>query len=222
MFCFVLLLFLFFETKFLCIVITMAILDNIVDYKICLTVSWVLGLKVCATMPSSQPNFNNYCLCQGLYSCTKHYDQEASWGRKGFIQLIFPHCCWSPKQVRTGTQAGHKARADGEAIERCYLLVCFCGLLNVLSYRTQDYQPRDGTTHNGLSHPWSLIEKMPYSWISWMHFLKGGSFLCDNSSLSQVDTQKQSVQLSKSMLGNCFFCKMKWIAIHALIWWLQK
>jgi hypothetical protein len=25
-----------------------------------------------------------------------------------------------------------------------------CGLLSLLSYRTQDYQPRDGTTHNGL------------------------------------------------------------------------
>ena len=27
------------------------------------------------------------------------------------------------------------------------------GLLSLLSYRTQDYQPRDGTTHNGPSHP---------------------------------------------------------------------
>jgi hypothetical protein len=25
------------------------------------------------------------------------------------------------------------------------------GLLSLLSYRTQDYQPRDGTTHKGLS-----------------------------------------------------------------------
>ena len=68
------------------------------------------------------------------------------------------------------------------------------GLLSLLSYRTQEYQPTDGTAHNGPSHPWSLIEKMPYSWISWRHFLKGGSFLCDNSSLSQVDTQNQLVQ----------------------------
>jgi hypothetical protein len=37
----------------------------------------------------------------------------------------------------------------------------------------------------------SLIEKMPYSWVSWRHFLKGGSFLCDNSSLCQVDTQDE-------------------------------
>jgi hypothetical protein len=36
-----------------------------------------------------------------------------------------------------------------------YWLV-FPGLLSVLSYRTQDYQPRDGTTHNGLG-PSSLI-----------------------------------------------------------------
>jgi hypothetical protein len=41
----------------------------------------------------------------------------------------------------------------------------------------------------------SLIEKMPYRWISWRHFLKGGSFLCDNSSLCQVDTQNQPVHL---------------------------
>jgi hypothetical protein len=27
------------------------------------------------------------------------------------------------------------------------------GLLSLLSYRTQNYQPRDGTTHNGLSGP---------------------------------------------------------------------
>ena len=27
------------------------------------------------------------------------------------------------------------------------------GLLNLLSYRTQDHQPRDGTTHNGLDPP---------------------------------------------------------------------
>jgi hypothetical protein len=27
------------------------------------------------------------------------------------------------------------------------------GLLSLLSYRTQDYQPRDGTNHNEPSHP---------------------------------------------------------------------
>jgi hypothetical protein len=35
---------------------------------------------------------------------------------------------------------------------------------------------------------------MPYSWISRSHFLNWSSFLCDNSSLCQVDTQNQPVQ----------------------------
>ena len=36
------------------------------------------------------------------------------------------------------------------------------GLLSLLSYRTQDHQPRDGTTHSGLGLPHqSLIKKMP-------------------------------------------------------------
>lgn len=44
----------------------------------------------------------------------------------------------------------------------------------------------------GCSLPyWSFTEKMPHSWISWKHFLNGGSFLPDDSSLHQVDTQSQ-------------------------------
>jgi hypothetical protein len=46
------------------------------------------------------------------------------------------------------------------------------GFLSLLSYRIQDHQARDGTTHNGLVTPFNnLIEKMSYSWISWRHFL---------------------------------------------------
>jgi hypothetical protein len=61
-------------------------------------------------------------------------------GRKGFIQLILPNCCSSPKEVRTGTQAGQEPGADTEAMKGCFLLACLA---------CQDYQPRDGTTHNG-------------------------------------------------------------------------
>jgi hypothetical protein len=57
------------------------------------------------------------------------------------------------KEVRTGTQAVQEAGADAEAIERCYLLACFPWLVRLLSYRTQDHQPRDGTTYNWPSHP---------------------------------------------------------------------
>ena len=106
---------------------------------------------------------------------------QTSWprsklGRKGFIQLTHPYCCSSLKEVSTGNQADQKAGADAEAIEGWSLLAYFPGLLSLLSYRTQDYQPRDGPTHNGPFPPWSLIEKMPYNWISWRHFLNWSSF----------------------------------------------
>jgi hypothetical protein len=47
---------------------------------------------------------------------------------KGFIQLTLPHCCSSPKEVRTETQAGQEAGADAEAMEECYLVACFSWL----------------------------------------------------------------------------------------------
>ena len=53
--------------------------------------------------------------------CTRHHDQEASWGGK----VTLPHCCSSPKEVRRGTHTGQEAEADAEAMERCYLLACF-------------------------------------------------------------------------------------------------
>jgi len=54
-------------------------------------------------------------------------------GRKGFIQLTLPHCCSSPKEVRTGTQAGQEAGTGAEAMEGCFLLAF------LLSNRTQHY-----------------------------------------------------------------------------------
>jgi hypothetical protein len=70
------------------------------------------------------------------------------------------------------------------------------GLLNLLSYRTQDHQPRNGPTRKMgwvfSSNHW--IEKMPHSWISWGYFLNWGSFLSGDSCLCQVDTQRQPGQ----------------------------
>jgi hypothetical protein len=55
---------------------------------------------------------------------------QTSWprsklGRKGFIRLTLPYRCSSPKEVRTGTEAGQEAGADAEAMEGCSLLACF-------------------------------------------------------------------------------------------------
>jgi hypothetical protein len=49
-------------------------------------------------------------------------------GRKGYIWLTLPYCCSSPKEVRTGTQAGQEAGADAEAMEGYSLLACLTGL----------------------------------------------------------------------------------------------
>ena len=49
-----------------------------------------------------------------------------------------------------------KARTDAEAMESAAYWLAFLGLLSLLSYRTQDYQARDGNTHSGLGPP-SLI-----------------------------------------------------------------
>ena len=91
------------------------------------------------------------------------------------------------------------------------------GLLRLLSYRTQELQPRDGTIQIEPSHPWSLVEKMPYSWILWRSFLKGGSFLCDNSSLWQIDTQNQPVQ--RVFSNHCNPVLILTVAIHAFLGW---
>ena len=112
-------------------------------------------------------------------------------GRKGFIQLTLPYCCSSPREVRTGTQAGQKAGADAEAMEGCSLLACSPSLLSLLSYRTKTTNPEMAPPTRGSP---SLITnwEMPYSWILWRHFPNWSSFLCVNSSLCQVDTKLAS------------------------------
>ena len=90
------------------------------------------------------------------------------WGRKGLFSLHFNIAVHH--QTKSGQELTKsrniEAGVDAEAIKECSLL----------SYRTQKYQPRNGTIHNGPSHPWSLIEKIPYSWISWRHSSREAPF----------------------------------------------
>jgi hypothetical protein len=58
---------------------------------------------------------------------------------------------FTPKEVRTGTQAGQEAGADAEAMEGCYLPACFPWFAQLAFLQNQDYEPRDGTTHKGPS-----------------------------------------------------------------------
>ena len=129
------------------------------------------------------------CLSQGFYSWTNTMTKKQV-GRKEFIELTLPYSCSSPKEVRTGTQAGQEAGADAEATEGCYLLVCSAWSL----IEPKNTSPETVPTTRGPPRliSWSLIEKMPHSWISWRHFPNWSSFPCDNSSLCQVDTKPAS------------------------------
>jgi hypothetical protein len=136
----------------------------------------------------------------GFLFLRKYHGQEASRGGKRLFSLHFHTAVHH--QRKSGLEL--KQVRKQELMQRPWRDVTYWlvspSLLSSLSYRTQDYQPRDGTTQKGTSPTWSLIEKMPYSWISWRHFHNWSSFLCDNSSLCQVDTQNQPVQLTPWLL----------------------
>jgi hypothetical protein len=69
------------------------------------------------------------CFSRGFYSCTnimtkRQVGEEKVYSAYTFILLFIT------KEVRTGTQAGQKAGADAEAMERCSLLACSaCSLI---------------------------------------------------------------------------------------------
>jgi hypothetical protein len=73
-------------------------------------------------------------------------------------------------------------------------------LFSLLSYRPKTTSPEMAPPTGDLPS-WSLIEKMPYSWISWRHFPNWSSFLCDNSSLCQVDTKLASISTNSIIPG---------------------
>jgi hypothetical protein len=126
--------------------------------------------------------------------CLSH-DQKASWGGKGWFslhfQIIIHHWRKSGQELKQGWNL--EAGADTEAMGECSLLACFymaCSACFLIE------PPAQGWHHPPWAVPppnWSLIEKMPFSWISSRHFLNWSSFLSDDSSPCQVDTQNQPV-----------------------------
>jgi hypothetical protein len=73
-------------------------------------------------------------------------------GRKVFILLTVPcHCLTSEEQGQEPKQGRNlESGADAEAMEGAAYWLDPHLLLNLLFYRTQDHQPRDGTTQNRL------------------------------------------------------------------------
>lgn len=84
----------------------------------------------------------------------KHMTKE-TW-RKGFW-LTLPQQCLSLKEVKTGTLIGQELGGRNWCGgHEGYYLLADSWLLSLLFYRIQDHQPRDVTTHNGLSSPPSI------------------------------------------------------------------
>jgi hypothetical protein len=128
------------------------------------------------------------CLSQGFYSCTnimtkEQVGQERVYSTYTSIRLF----------ISKGSQDWNSSRSESRSWCRGHggmfltdLLALACSACSLLEPKTT--QPRDAFPG------WSLIEKMLHSWILWRHFPNWSSFLCDNSSLCQVDTQNWPVQ----------------------------
>ena len=120
------------------------------------------------------------CLSQGFYSCTnmtkKQVGEERVYSAYTSIWLF----------ITKGSQDWNSSRSGSRSWCRGHGGMFFTGLLPLACSACSLVEPK--TTSPGMVppirglSPWSLIEKMPYSWISWRHFLNWSSFLCDNSS----------------------------------------
>jgi hypothetical protein len=121
--------------------------------------SSAIGISALEIRPHFVPESDNWCLSQGLYSCTKHHDQEASWWGKDLFSLHFHIAVHH--QRKSGLEL--KQVRKQELMQRPWRDVTYWlaspGLLSLLSSWTQGHQSRDGTTHNVPSHPWSLLRK---------------------------------------------------------------
>ena len=82
------------------------------------------------------------CLSQGLYTCTKHHDQEASWGGKGLFSLHFHIAVHHQRKSGLDLTQGRNLEAgtDAEAMEGAGSWIAFPGLLSFSSCRTQTTQ----------------------------------------------------------------------------------
>jgi hypothetical protein len=140
----------------------------------------------------------------------QNYDQKRKLGRKGFIQLILPHCYSSPKEVRIGTQTGQGPGGRSwwyRGYAGCCFLVCFTWL--VIEPRKTSPGMAPSTMGWALSN-WWIIMKVAYRCISWQRFLNWGSFFSDDFGLCQDNTQNQPAWVFMPLLLGL------WIVITSL------
>jgi hypothetical protein len=132
-------------------------------------------------------------LNQGFYSCTKHHDQEASWGGKGLFSLHF-HIAVHHQ----GSQDWNSSRSGSRSWFRGHGGMLLTGLLPLACSACSLIEPK--TTSPEMVPPTRGLSSLITNWenapqLDLMEaFPNWSSFLCDNSSLCQVDTQNQPVQ----------------------------
>ena len=85
----------------------------------------------------------------GFLFLHKHHDQETSWGGKDLFGLHFHTAVHHQRKSGLELKQVRKQELMQRPWRDVLYWLAFPGLLSLLSYRTQDYQPRDGTTHKG-------------------------------------------------------------------------
>jgi hypothetical protein len=138
--------------------------------------------------------WEDYCISQHFYSCTnimtnKQVGEERAYSAYTSILLF----------ITKGSQDWNSSRSGSRSWCRGHGGMFFTGLpplaCSACSLIEQRLPAQRWHHPQGDLPPWSLIEKMSYSWILWRHFPNGSSFLCDNSSLCQVDTKLASTMI---------------------------
>ena len=153
------------------------------------------------------------CLSQGFYFCTNIMTKKQV-GEERVYSSYISTLLFITKESHDWISSRSRSRSWYRGHEGMFstgLLPLACSACSLINPRLPDqrwHHPQ------GDLPPWSLIEKMPYSWISWRHFPNWSPFLCDNSSLCQVDTKLASTgslmqQKTKAMVW------MKWRRVNA-------
>ena len=122
------------------------------------------------------------CLSQGFYSCTNIMTKKQAGEERVYSAYISTLLFITARiQDRNSSRSGSSSWCRGHGgMFLAGLLLLACSACSLIEPRL----PAQRWSHpQGVFPPLSsLIEKMPYSWISWRHFLNWNSFLCDNSS----------------------------------------
>jgi hypothetical protein len=144
------------------------------------------------------------CLHQGFYSCTnimtkKQVGEERVCSVYTSILLHTVHHQGS--QDWNSSWSGSRSWCRGHGgMFTTGLPPLACSACSLIEPR----RPAQRWSHpQGSFPPWSLIEKMPYSWISWRHFPNWSSFLCDNTSCVKLTHKTSQYRCQHSFNDYC-------------------